>query len=271
MSKNALTGKTVFITGASSGIGEALARRASHRGAAVALTARRADRLEALAAEIRDAGGRALPLGADVTRDGDLEAAAARTREAFGGIDVVIANAGFGVTGDFAELTLDDYRRQFDTNVFGVLRTAYATLDDLGRSKGSLVLIGSVAGYAGFPGTSAYAMSKAAVHSLSQALHGELAPRGVAVVLIAPGFVESEIRRVDNAGKLRDGAKDFVPAWLQMTGDDAAEEILDAAVNRERERVLTRHGKVMVLAQRHTPGIIAGVLDVSRRLARKKK
>lgn len=271
MAKSGLSGKAVFITGASSGIGEALARRAAQRGAAVVLTARRTDRLEALAAEIRDAGGRALAIAADVTRDGDMEAAAARARGVFGGLDVVIANAGFGVTGDFADLTLDDYRRQFETNVFGVMRTAHATLDDLTRSKGALVLVGSVAGYSCAPGTTAYSMSKAAVHSLAQGLRAELGPRGVGVTLIAPGFVESDIRRTNNQGVLREGAKDFVPAWLTMPADDAAAEILDAAERRERERVLTRHGRAMVLAARHAPGFMASVLDVSRKLPRKKR
>lgn len=256
----------MLITGASAGIGEALSREAARWGAALALTARRTDRLEALAAEIRAGGGRALAIAADVTQDGDLPAAAARTREAFGGIDVVVANAGFGVMGNLGKITLDDYRRQLETNVFGVLRTVYATLDDLRRSRGCLVLLGSVAGYVATPGSSAYAMSKAAVHSLAQALRAELAPEGVGVVLIAPGFIESEIRRVDNQGHLEEGAEDFVPAWLQMPADQAAREILDAVIRRDRERVITGHGKVAAALQRHAPGFVTGVLTLGARL-----
>jgi short-subunit dehydrogenase len=261
-----LEGKTVLVTGASSGIGEAIAREAARQGAALVLTARRTDRLETLAAETCAGGGRAIAVAADVTQDGDLPAAAARAREAFGGIDMVIANAGFGVTGNLARLTLDDYRRQFETNVFGVLRTVYATLDDLRRSRGVLVFVGSVSGYVAAPGTSAYAMSKAAVHSLAQALRAELAPDGVGVVLIAPGFIESEIRRVDNRGVLKDGAKDFVPTWIQMPAEQAAREILDAAVRRERERVLTGHGKASAALQRHAPGFVSGILALGTKL-----
>src|SRR5262245_44325026 len=96
--------KIVFLTGASSGIGEALAREFSHEGAAVVLTARRLDRLEKLAEELRAAGGKTLVVACDVTRDGDLEAAVAKAREAFGRIDVVVANAGFGVVAPFEKL-----------------------------------------------------------------------------------------------------------------------------------------------------------------------
>jgi short-subunit dehydrogenase len=265
-----LRDRTIFITGASSGIGAALARRAAHAGAAVAVTARREDRLRALTDEIQREGGRALALAADVTRDGDLEQAAARTREAFGGIDVVIANAGYGVAGNLEKLSLDDYRAQMETNVYGVLRTIYATLDDLKRSRGTVVLIGSVSGYIGVPGTSAYSMSKAAVHVLAQSLRGELAQHGVGVVLIAPGFVESDIRRVDNRGALREGTRDFVPGWLQMSSDQAADEILDAVARRQRERVLTRHGKAAIFLQRHTPGIVSGVLRLAAKLPGKR-
>src|SRR6185436_16532555 len=124
-------GQVVLITGASSGIGAALARAFAREGANLVLAARRADRLAALAAEIEREGRRALSVTCDVTRDGDLERAAAAARTAFGGIDVAVANAGFGVVGPVERLTLDDYHRQFETNVFGVLRTIHATLPDL--------------------------------------------------------------------------------------------------------------------------------------------
>jgi short-subunit dehydrogenase len=260
-----LDGQTVLITGASAGIGAALARRCVREGARVALTARRRDRLEALAAEL---GGQALALQADVTRDGDLEQAAARAREAFGHIDVVVANAGFGVVGKLEKLTLDDHRRQLETNVFGVLRTVYATLDDLKRSRGCLVLLGSVSGYLGLPGMSSYTMSKFAVHGLAQSLKAELGPEGIGVVLIAPGFIETEIRRVNNAGEFRADAEDVAPRWLQMPADKAAAEIVDAIVRRERERVLTGHGKAAAAAQRYVPGVVAALVGMGAKRRR---
>jgi len=183
----------------------------------------------------------------------------------------VVANAGFGVTGRVEKLGLADFRRQFETNVFGVLRTVYASLDALKRSRGCLVLIGSVAGYLPAPGSSAYSMSKAAVQSLALSLRGELGPEGVSVVLITPGFVESEIRGVDNDGHLRDGAKDFIPAWLRMPSGEAAAEIVDAIIHRERERVLTRHGKLAVSLARHAPGAVAGAAALGARLSRRRR
>ncbi len=262
---NKLAGRSIFITGASAGIGASLARRAYRDGASLTLTARRLDRLSALVKEFDPTGTRAIAVQADVTRDGDLEEARARAREAFGGIDIVIANAGFGVSGKLEDLTLDDYRRQFETNVFGVLRTVYATLPELTRSRGTLALLGSVATYASPPGSSAYNMSKAAIHALAATLRAELRPKGIGVVLLSPGFVESEIRVVDNEGHLREGASDPVPSWLVMPSDKAACQILDAIVRRERERVITVHGKIAASLGRHTPGLLDAALSLGTR------
>ena len=114
---SSFAGKTVFITGASSGIGAALAREFARQGAAVALAARRVDRLETLVSELGAGGRRAIALACDVTKDGDVERAVAEARAALGPIDVAVANAGFGVVGPFERLTLDDHRRQLETNV----------------------------------------------------------------------------------------------------------------------------------------------------------
>src|SRR4051794_33614857 len=115
--------RVVLITGASSGIGEALAREYGSRGYDLVLLARRLDRLEKLKSELETRGAAVLVKGCDVTRDDDLQAAAAAARDRFGRIDVVIANAGFGVGGPVERLKLDDFKRQFETNVYGVLRT----------------------------------------------------------------------------------------------------------------------------------------------------
>jgi short-subunit dehydrogenase len=256
-------GQAVFITGASSGIGAALAREYARRGADLALAARRTDRLEALAQEIAARGRRAIVVPADVTRDGELEAAVARVRESFGRIDVVIANAGFGVVGPVERLQLEDFRRQFETNVFGVLRTIYATLDDLKRTRGTLAILGSVSGHLSTPGGSPYAMSKFAVRALAEALRHELRRTGVAVTLISPGFVESEIRLVDNQGKLRTEGRDVVPGWLRMGADPAARKIVTAIERRRREAVITRHGKALVFLQRHAPALMSAMVGLS--------
>jgi short-subunit dehydrogenase len=254
-------GSVVFITGASSGIGAALAREFAREGADVVLAARRVDRLEALSAEIAKTGRRTLALACDVTRDGDLERAVDRTRAAFGKLDVVVANAGFGVAGALERLSVEDYRRQFETNVFGVLRTVYASLDDLKKTRGRLVLIGSVSGHVGVPGSSAYAMSKFAVHGLAGALGHELAPYGVAVTLISPGFVESEIRQVDNRGVWHAEASGRpLPPSIVMATPTAARKIVSAVARRRREVVITGFGKAAVLLQRHLPGVLAATI-----------
>jgi short-subunit dehydrogenase len=250
-------GQTVLITGASSGIGAALAREFTRQGADLVLAARRVDRLEALRAELERIGASATVVRCDVTVDGDLERAAAAARQRFGRIDVVVANAGFGVAGPVERLTLADYRRQFETNVFGVLRTIHATLGDLRRSRGRLVVMGSVSGHVSTPGASAYAMSKFAVRALAEALGHELAADGVSVTLISPGFVESEIRRVDNQGVLRAAADEPMPPRLIMPAARAARQIVRAVARRRREAVITGHGKVAVFLQRHAPGLLA--------------
>jgi short-subunit dehydrogenase len=254
-------GQAVFITGASSGIGAALAREFAREGGDVALVARRRDRLEAVAAEIAAIGRRTVVVPCDVTRDGDLERAAAAARAALGKLDVVVANAGFGVTGALETLALDDYRRQFETNVFGVLRTVFATLADLRKSRGRLVLIGSVSGHVGVPGSSAYSMSKFAVHGLAASLAPELASYGVAVTLISPGFVESEIGQVDNRGVRHPEASPRpLPASIVMATPTAARKIVGAVARRRREAVITGFGKTVVFLQRHQPGLLAKII-----------
>ena len=255
-------GKVVFITGASAGIGAALALEFARQGADVALAARRRDRLEALAEDVRRLGRRAVATSCDVRMDGDLERAVGEAVAALGRIDVVVANAGFGVAGELRRLALPDYRRQFETNVFGVLRTVYASLIELEKTRGTLVIIGSVAGHVAAPGSTPYAMSKFAVRALSEGLGHELASRGVAVVLVSPGFVESELRQVDNEGRFRSEARDRVPGWLVMPSASAARKIVRAVARRRREVVITGHGKIFVFTQRHAPWLVARLIRI---------
>ena len=255
MSKR-LDGKVAFITGASSGIGAAMAREFAGRGADVVLTARRRDRLEDLAEEIRGMGRRASVAQCDVTADGELEEAVAVAIEELGRIDYVVANAGFGVAGWFHRRTLDDYRRQFETNVFGVLRTATASMAALEATGGCLAIMGSVMSFVALPGSSPYAMSKHSVRAFSEALRNEWRGRGIAVTLLAPGFVDSEIRQVDNQGRFNPEAPDNLPRWLPMDTTKAARKMVSATVRRRREAVVTGHGHLAVFLARHTPGLL---------------
>jgi len=245
----------IWITGASSGIGAAVARLWVARGGRVALSARRLDRIEKLANEL---GGstRAIAIACDVSREGDCENAAARTVEHFGHLDCAFANAGFGVSGEFEVLTHADFERQFATNVSGVIRTAYAAFPHLKRSKGSLAVTSSVLGHLSLPGGAPYAMSKFAVRALAEALHGEWARHGIAVTTISPGFVASEFRRVDNQGRLDAQASEPVPGWLLVPAESAAREIVQAILKRRREKVITGHGKILVWLNRYFPRLI---------------
>jgi short-subunit dehydrogenase len=249
--------KSVLITGASSGIGEELALQLAQAGAKLTLTARRVDRLETLAQKIAD-GGKPRPVVSecDVTRDGDLEHAVADATRAFGKLDVVFANAGFGVVAPLKKLALNDYRRQFETNVFGVLRTIYAALPELEKSRGNLAIVGSVAGWISTPGASPYSMSKFALRALAESITQELKVTGVTVTLLSPGFVDSEIRVKDNYEKLHATAKDPIPPRMVVPTPVAVREILRAVARGKRERIITGHGKVLVAVQRYVPWML---------------
>ena len=267
-----LEGKVAFITGASSGIGAAMAREFARRGADVVLLARRWERLEALALEVRARGNRALTVSCDVTVDGDLEAAVEQTIAELGRIDWVIANAGFGVAGAVHKLSLDDFRRQFETNIFGVIRTVQATRDALIATKGSIAIMGSVMSYVSLPVSAPYSMSKHAVRALAGSLRAEMGRYGVGVTLLAPGFVRSEIRHVDNEGKHKDDARDPIPNWLVMDTDKAAVKLVKGTLRRKREVVITMHGKIVVFLERHAPWLIpflVKVLGVDKRRGNK--
>src|SRR5215469_7401292 len=249
--------KAVLITGASSGIGEELAWQLGQAGAKLTLAARRKERLEELAQKVAAAGKpKPLVVKCDVTQDGDLPNAVAENLSHWGKLDLVIANAGFGVVGPFKKLSLEDYQRQFETNVFGVLRTIYAALPEIEKNKGNIVIVGSVSGWTSSPGASPYTMSKFAVRALANSITPELRLLGVKVTLISPGFVASEIRRVDNQGKLHEDSTEPIPAWLVVRTDKAVRQILGAVANGRQEAIITGHGKALVFLARFMPWVL---------------
>jgi len=248
--------QTILITGASSGIGAGLAREYARRGDRLALVARRLDLLETLGAELRALGAEVTVHQGDVTRDGEVARVVDDLASRGLGLNVVYANAGFGVAGNVQKLSIDDYQRQFDTNVFGVLRTVKETVPALRARGGQLVLVGSVAGHAASAGMSAYSMSKFAVRALAETLHGDLAPEGIRVTLVSPGFVDSDIRRTNNQGVVQTEAKDPIPAWLRVSTEKAAREIVRGVDRGKAEIVVTGHGKVIVFIARHFPGLL---------------
>ncbi len=188
-----------LITGASSGIGAATARAAARDGYRVALAARSTDRLKDLAAEL---GGpdRAIAIACDVTEFDQQEAMVARTLEAYGRIDVVFANAGFGAKRGFLEESPEHWRAMVLTNVYGAALTIRATIEALRRSRGHLLLTGSVAGRRALPG-SLYSATKWAVTGMGESARQELNGSGVRVTLIEPGMVDTPFfsNRPENA------------------------------------------------------------------------
>jgi short-subunit dehydrogenase len=250
-------GRVALVTGASSGIGAALAWELAREGAAVILAARRRDRLDALVAAIAAESGRALAVSCDVTRDGELERAVEAAREIFGRLDLAVANAGLVVTGELADLTLADWRRQFEVNVLGVVRTARAALAELSGTRGCLAVIGSASGHIARPGLGAYAASKFAVRGFCDSIRPELEARGVSVVLINPGRVATEI----DGGAPR-------PAPFALTAEAAARRIARAIAARRREATISAPARLALLAHRHVPGAAAVLPRLARRLAR---
>jgi len=264
MNDQETTRPVVFITGASSGIGAAIAKIYASKNTNLILAARRKEKLDAIVKECQSLNPniKAIAVSCDVNRPEDLKAAVDVARNQFGRLDIVIANAGFGITDAFRKLTVDDYRRQFETNVFGVISTIKAAYDEIMRSKGRIVIMASVAGYVSTPGSSPYSMSKFAVRALGEALYSELKPKGVSVTNICPGFVDSEIFGVDNNGKFNaEHNNEKPPRWLMMDTDKAARQIVKAITKRKREKIITGHGKFAVFMKNHFPGLLAWLIN----------
>jgi len=185
-------GLTALVTGASSGIGRALALRLARDGARVALVARRAAELEALAAEIRGAGGEAIPLPGDVSDRSAAERIGAQALAELGRVDILFNNAGYGRHRTFLEWDLDDLERMMRVNYLGSVYLTRLLLPQMvGRGTGWVVFIASVAGRIGTPDESAYAATKFAVVGLAEALSIEVEDAGVHVLTVCPGVVRT--------------------------------------------------------------------------------
>ena len=183
-------GLRVWIVGASSGIGEALARELARRGARLALSARNRERLAAACA----ASGGALALPLDLSRDGEIEQVRDQLLAAWSGIDLVIFNAGTYRPLRAWELSEDAVRETLATNLIGTMCGTAAVLPTLlAQGHGAIALVGSVAGYGGLPKATVYGPSKAALINFAEVLHLDLAPRGIGVFLINPGFVATPL------------------------------------------------------------------------------
>ena len=194
MTDRPLSGRVAAVTGASSGIGEATALALAQAGAAVALGARRVDRLEALAARIEEAGGRAIAIECDVADEASAHAFIATTVEQLGGLDILVNNAGVMLLGPIEGADTDEWRQMMDVNVLGLLYCTQAAMPHLrDGGHGHVVNVSSVAGRTASAFVGVYNATKWAVTGFSEALRQEAAMSMIRVTCVEPGMVETEL------------------------------------------------------------------------------
>jgi len=232
MAGSRLDGTVALVTGASSGIGEATALALAGRGAAVALAARRTDRLSTVADRISDAGGTAVAIEADVSDRAQAEAAVARTVSEVGRLDILINNAGLMLLGPAVDADIDEWRRMLDVNVDGVLYCAHAALPHLiaaaqngPREVADMVNVSSVAGRYPRRGSAVYNLTKFGVGAFSESLRQEVAGRRVRVSLVEPGATATELRS-HNRPEIQEAQAQRFADITTMTAEDIAETIL---------------------------------------------
>ncbi|HEX4704044.1 MAG TPA: SDR family NAD(P)-dependent oxidoreductase [Pseudonocardiaceae bacterium] len=189
-----LAGKVALVTGASSGIGAATAEALATHGASVVLAARRTDRLADLAAQLADKGATVLSVALDVADEQSCERAVARTVAEFGGLDVLVNNAGVMLLGQIEGADTTDWTRMINTNLLGSMFMVHSALPHLLARKGIVVQISSVAGRIARGGAGGYAATKFGIGAFTESLRQEVTTRGVRVVLIEPGVVDTELR-----------------------------------------------------------------------------
>jgi NADP-dependent 3-hydroxy acid dehydrogenase YdfG len=227
----ALSGRVAVVTGASSGIGAAAARRPASAGARVAVLARRGEQLEILVKEIEQAGGIATAVPVDVTDAESLRAAAAQIEDEFGPVDLLFNNAGVMLPAPVEELPVGQWQHQIDLNITGLMNSIGAFVPQLIKSAGErgvadLVSTSSVAAQNIFPYFAVYSGTKAYVTQMSRTLRAELGPKDVRVSAIEPGLVGTELQsHVTDQGALDwlEGSKETI-TWLAP--EDVAESIL---------------------------------------------
>src|SRR6266571_7361910 len=194
-----LDGQVIIVTGASAGIGEATARRLASEGAIVVMFARRSDRLEALKQEVEAKGGRTLAVTGDVTNEEDRKRLVREALDGFGRIDALVNNAGYGQRGPIELVPIDAIRQNFETNLFSLIALTQLVIPSMRDARrGRIVNVSSVAGRIARPLSSVYDATKHALEAISDGMRGELAPFGIKVVVIEPGFIITEFLGVAN-------------------------------------------------------------------------
>ncbi len=234
-----IKGKVIIVTGASSGIGEATAKKLAKEGAKVVLSARRRERLTKLKEEIEKAGGEALVITGDVTEKDDFKKIVSQTLEKFKGIDGIINNAGLMPLSYIKNLHTDEWDTMIDVNIKGVMNGVAAVLPTFMKQKsGHIINISSSAGRKYYPGGAVYCATKAAVKMFSEGLRQELAPEyGINVTSIEPGFVATELTDTITDEEIK---KDLMPMVKDLTtleAEDIAEAIFYSLAQPKRANI----------------------------------
>lgn len=247
--------KVVIITGASSGIGRALAKEFAAKGAKLSLGARRTELLEELKQEL--AGTEILITPTDVSKEDDCKALIDETIKHFGCIDVLINNAGISMRALFEEVDLNVIRQLMDVNFYGTVYCSKYALPYLLKTKGSLVGVISIAGYVGLPGRTGYSASKFAIRGFLDTVRIENMKKGLHVLVAAPGFTASEVRKV---ALTNDGSQQGETPRNEdkmMSAEECASHIVKAIEKRKRELILTFvEGKLTVFLSKFFPSLI---------------
>jgi short-subunit dehydrogenase len=253
--ERALRGKVAVVTGASSGIGEATARELASRGASVVLASRAMDKLEALRREISASGGLALAVETDVSDRDSVDAMVGRSVGELGSLDVLVNNAGLGLSGRIAEVRAEDVRHVFEVNAIGPLNCIQSALVHMGEG-GRIINVSSVVGRRAIPKVGAYCASKFALNALSDALRVEVAGRGITVTSVYPGTTSTSFR--ENSRRTRDEKRGWRPKGV--TPDKVAQKIADAAERGPRDVYVTLPDRLFIAGITLFPGLADRVL-----------
>ncbi len=252
-----IAGSRILITGASQGIGRALALEAAKRGAKVLAAARSKSLLAELAKEARAAGGTMETVGADVTSPEDRQAMVTAATTHFGGLDVLINNAGIGATGHFTEAGPERLRQIFEVNFFGLTETTRVCFPLLVKGvKPAIVNVSSILGKRALPGRSEYSASKFAVQGFSEALRAEMARFDIDVLVVNPGLTQTNFSK----NMIEQKARVQLDHLRGMTSEQVAEATMNALARGSNDINLTLGGRLLVLFNRFFPRFVDFVI-----------
>ncbi len=249
--------KIVVITGASSGIGKALAFDFASRGSKIVLAARNLDKLKEIEAEISALGNEVLSVKTDVSVEGDCQKLIDETVHRFGGVDVLINNAGISMRALFADLDLSVIKNLMDVNFWGTVYCTKFAMPYITKSKGSVVGVISIAGYIGLPARTGYSASKYAIRGFLDTLRVENLKTGVHVLVAAPGFTASNVRSVALTADGSSQGETPRDESKMMSAEECARLIGNAVVKRKRELIMTFvEGKFTVWLKKWFPSLL---------------